>query len=155
MTSRIDLTKTAPAAFEALRGLENYVHRSDLPKSLVTLVKLHASYLNRCAYCVDMHTKDARAAGETEQRLYAVPVWREAPYFSERERAAFAWSELVTQLPPAGIPDSAYDAARREFSERELADLTVVLLAINAWNRLKAAFGGEVGTYQPKHRPAA
>ena len=151
MTVRIDYGKVAPAAARAMLGLEHYVRSSGLEPTVVELVKLRASHLNGCAYCVDMHTKDARAAGESEQRLYAVPVWRETPFFSPRERAALAWTETVTELGRTGVPDDAYDEARAEFSEAELIDLTMAVVAINGWNRLAVSFRTEPGTYQP-HR---
>jgi AhpD family alkylhydroperoxidase len=116
------------------------------------LVKIRASYMNGCAYCIDMHTKDARAAGETEQRIYAVPVWRETPFFTPRERAALAWAEAVTDIGKAGVPDELYAEARREFTEAELVDLTMALVTINGWNRLAIPFRAEVGTYQPGKR---
>jgi len=113
-------------------------------------VKLSGSYLNGCAYCVDMHSKDLRAGGETEQRLYALPVWRETPFFSDRERAALDWTEAVTQLGRAGVSEAAFQAARQHFSERELIDLTVAVIAINSWNRLTVSLGADVGSYQAK-----
>jgi len=150
MTSRIEYSKIAPAALGAVSGLEQYVRSSGLEPGLVELVKLRASYLNGCAYCVDMHTRDARAAGESEQRLYAVPVWRETPFFTPRERAALAWTESVTELGLTGVPDAAFHEARAEFSESELVDLTLAVIAINAWNRLAVSFRAEPGTYLPR-----
>jgi AhpD family alkylhydroperoxidase len=133
----------------AMRRLEQAVHESGLEPGLIEIVKLRASYLNGCAYCVDMHTKDARAAGETEQRLYAVPVWREAPFFTERERAALAWTEAVTLVSADQVPDEAYALARASFGEKELVDLTLAVIAINGWNRLAIAFRSPVGDYVP------
>jgi AhpD family alkylhydroperoxidase len=150
MSVRIDYSEVAPGAAQAMLGLEKYVRSTGLEPSLIELVKLRASYLNGCAYCVDMHTKDARAAGESEQRLYAVPVWHETPYFTPRERAALAWTEVVTELGRTGVSDAAYDAARAEFSESELVDLTMAIVAINGWNRLTVSFRTEPGTYQPR-----
>ena len=155
MTQRIDHQKVAPDALRAIWGVEQYVRRSALEPDLVELVRLRASYLNGCAYCVDMHTKDARAAGESEQRLYAVPVWRETPFFAPRERAALAWTEAVTALAPAGVTDAAYEEARAHFSDRELVDLTMAVIAINSWNRLAVSFRAEPGTYQPRTAAAA
>jgi len=149
MTVRIDCGRVAPAAVNAVFGLKRYVRTSGLEPALVELVKLRASYLNGCAYCVDMHTKDARAAGELEQRLYAVPVWRETPFFTPRERAALAWTEAVTELGRTGVPDSAFEEARAEFSEAELVDLTMAVVAINSWNRLAVSFRQEPGSYEP------
>ena len=135
-------------------ALEDYVRSTGIEANLLELVRLRASYLNGCAFCVDMHTKDARAAGETEQRLYAVPVWRETPFFTPRERAALAWTEAVTDLGREGVPDETYDAARAHFDEAELARLTMAVVAINGWNRLSVAFRSEVGGYQPNRREA-
>jgi AhpD family alkylhydroperoxidase len=149
MAHRIDVDKVAPGAVQAMRGLEDYVRSSGLEPSLLELVKLRASQMNGCAYCVDMHTKDARAQGETEQRLYAVAVWQEAPFFTERERAALAWTEAVTYVGYTHVPDDVYQKARQHFSEKELVDLTIAVIAINGWNRLAVSFRKEAGTYQP------
>ena len=120
-----------------------------LERRLLELVKLRASQINGCAYCVDMHTKDARANGETEQRLYAVVVWREAPFFTERERVALAWTEAVTLVSQEQVPDNVFEIARKEFSDKELVDLTMAVIAINGWNRLAISFRAVAGTYQP------
>lgn len=152
MTQRIEYSKIAPGVVKAMMGLETYVRHAGVEASLLELVKLRASYLNGCAYCVDMHTKDARAAGETEQRLYAVAVWRDTPFFSPRERAALAFTEAVTEMGREGVPDSIFEEARDEFSEVELVNLTMAVVTINAWNRLAVTFRSEVGGYQP---PAA
>jgi AhpD family alkylhydroperoxidase len=135
-------------------ALENHVKSTGLEPDLIHLVKLRSSYLNGCAYCVDMHTKDARTTGETEQRLYAVPVWRETPFFTPRERAALAWTEAVTQIGHGGVSDELYREAREHFSEAELVGLTMAVIAINGWNRLAIAFAADVGSYQPAHKPA-
>jgi AhpD family alkylhydroperoxidase len=147
-TRRIDYAAVAPAALRTVAGLEQYVRQSELEHSLIALMKLRASYMNGCAYCVDMHAKDARAAGETEQRLYAVPVWRETPFYSPRERMALAWTEAVTELGREGVPENLFSEAKEHFTERELVDLTMVVIAINSWNRLAVTFRVEVGTYQ-------
>ena len=136
-------------------ALEDYVRSAGIEPALLELVKLRASYLNGCAYCVDMHTKDARAAGETEQRLYAVPVWRETPFFTPRERAALAWTEAITEIGREGVSDEVYDSARAHFDEAELVRLTMAIVVINGWNRLSVAFQSEVGGYQPKRREGA
>lgn len=149
MAHRIDVDKVAPEAVRAMLGLEEYVRSSGLEPPLLELVKLRASQMNGCAYCVDMHTKDARARNETEQRLYAVAVWREAPFFTERERAALAWTEAVTYVGYNHVPDDVYQKARQHFSEKELVDLTIAVIAINGWNRLAVSFRKEAGTYQP------
>jgi AhpD family alkylhydroperoxidase len=150
MTPRLDASKVSPDAYRAIMGLELYVRHSGLEPSLIELIKLRASYMNGCAYCVDMHSKDARVAGETEQRIYSVPVWREAPFYSDRERAALAFAEAVTAIGQAGVPDDVYDDAKRFFSEEELVKLTMAIVTINAWNRVAITFRTEPGTYQPR-----
>src|ERR1051326_6120173 len=149
MQERLDVSKIAPGAYQAMYALERYVRQSGLEPPLLELVKLRASQINGCAYCVDMHTKDARAHGETEQRLYAVVVWREAPFFTERERAVLAWTEAVTLVSRDQVPDEIYDEVRQHFTEKELVDLTLALIAINGWNRLAISFRAVAGTYQP------
>ena len=150
MEPRIEYGKVAPGAVEAMHCLEDYVHGSDLEPSLIELVKLRASQLNGCAYCLDMHAKDARAAGETEQRIYALTAWRETPFYSERERAALDWAEAVTLLPSGPVSDAVYEHARQHFTEKELVDLTMAVIAINGWNRLAVAFHTVPGTYKPE-----
>jgi AhpD family alkylhydroperoxidase len=152
MEPRIKYQSVARGAVEAMRGLDRYVHESGLERSLVELVKVRASQLNGCAFCIDMHTKDARLAGETEQRLYALSAWEETPFFGERERAALAWTEAVTEVGQTHVPDEVYEEARRQFSEKELVDLTLAIVAINGWNRLSVAFRTVPGTYQPAPR---
>ena len=147
---RLDYAHVAPGAVRAQFGLEQYVRDSGLEHSLLHLVKMRASYMNGCAYCVDMHSKDARVAGETEQRLYAVPVWRETPFFTPRERAALAWTEAVTDVGRTGVPDDVYEETRRHFSEAEMVNLTLAVVAINGWNRLAISFRAPVGSYQPR-----
>lgn len=150
MKARIDYSKAAPGARDAMLGLETYVHGAGLEPALLELVKVRASQINGCAWCLDMHTKDARARGETEQRLYAVAAWQEAPFFTERERAALAWTEAVTLISGTHVPDEAFDAARKQFGEKELVDLTLAVIAINGWNRLNVAFRTVVGSYKPE-----
>jgi AhpD family alkylhydroperoxidase len=149
MTNRINVAQAGAGAFKMMAGLEAYVRNSGLERPLIELVKLRASYINGCAYCIDMHSKDARAAGETEQRLYAVPVWHETPFYTPRERAALAWTEAVTRIADDGVPDDVYNEATAQFTEKELADLTMAVVTINGWNRFSVAFRSEVGTYQP------
>jgi len=149
MEQRIDYVKVAPGGIGAMLNLERYVRGSGLEHSLLHLVKLRASQINGCAYCVDMHSKDARAEGEDEQRLYALPVWRETPFFSERERAALAWTEALTLIHEHDVPDELYHAVREHFSEKELVDLTLAIVAINGWNRLAVPFRTPAGSYQP------
>jgi len=149
MEPRIDVAKVAPGVIEAMLGLEHYLRRSGLEESLVTLVCLRASQINGCAYCIDMHWKDLRAAGESEQRLYGLDAWEESPYYSGRERAALAWTEAVTKIRDGHVPEEAHEMAREFFSEKELADLTLAVAAINAWNRLNVAARTVPGTYRP------
>ncbi len=150
MKERIDYKKVAPDAYKAMLAIETYVQSSGLEHSLRELVKTRVSQINGCAHCLDMHTKEARAAGETEQRLFVLSAWREAPFYAERERAALAWAEAVTQLPTNNVPDELYADVRRHFDEKALVDLTLVIIAINGWNRLAVPFRAEMGTYQPK-----
>jgi AhpD family alkylhydroperoxidase len=152
MSQRLRYPKVVPEAYRAMRALEDYVKSTPLEPSLLELVRLRASYLNGCAFCVDMHTKDARASGEAEQRLYAVPVWRDGPFFTPRERAALAWTESVTRLGEDGVPDDLYAEALAHFTEAELIQLTMAVVVINGWNRLSIAFRSEVGTYRPAPR---
>jgi AhpD family alkylhydroperoxidase len=146
---RMDVAKEARAPYRALIELGDSI---ELDPPLRELINLRASILNGCAYCVDMHTKDARAAGETEQRLFAVPVWRETPFFTPRERAGLAWAEAVTEMPAGGVSDEVYHEARGHFSESEIVQLTMAVIAINGWNRLAVAFRSDVGGYQPRKR---
>jgi AhpD family alkylhydroperoxidase len=149
MNARLDYVKLAPDATRALYSLGAYLTKSGLEHALLELVKIRASQINGCAYCIDMHTKDARAAGETEQRIYALSAWRETPFFSNRERAALAWTEHVTRISD-GISDSLFEEVKAEFSEKELVDLTWALAAINAWNRIAISFRSVPGEYKPK-----
>ena len=151
MDGRLDYGRVAPGVLEAMLGLERYTHSTGLERSLLELVKMRASQINGCAYCLDMHSKDARAAGEAEQRLYVLSAWREAPFYSDRERAALAWTEAVTLIAHDDIGDELYGEVREHFSEKELADLTLAIIAINSWNRLAIPFRAEVGSYQPPH----
>jgi len=138
---RLDFAKASPAAYKALVGVENYVRESGLEHGLLELVKLRASQINGCGFCVDMHAGDARRAGETERRLHAVAVWRETPFFSPRERAALAWTEALTRLSQQPALDADFTALREHFSEREMVDLSLAISAINSWNRLAVGFG--------------
>jgi AhpD family alkylhydroperoxidase len=147
MKPRIDYRKAAPQAFKAMLDLEAGVHRGGLEKPLIELVKMRASQINGCGYCLDMHSKDARAAGETEQRLYVLPAWREAPFYSARERAALAWTEAVTLVATNDLPDALYDEVRKEFDEKSLVELTLAIIAINGWNRMAISFRADVGSY--------
>jgi AhpD family alkylhydroperoxidase len=147
MQQRID-AKVAPGVYQAMQGLEKYLHQSGLEIPLLHLIKLRASQINGCAYCIDMHWKDLRAIGENEQRLYGLDAWEESPYYSDRERAALAWTEAVTRVADAHVPDEVYEDVRKHFSEKELADLTLAVATINAWNRLAISFRAEPGKYQ-------
>ncbi len=149
MERRIDAAKVAPGARQAMYAVESYVRQSGLEHSLLELVKMRASQINGCAFCLDMHSKDARAAGETEQRLYALNAWEEAPFYTERERAALEWTEAVTLVAQTHVPDEVYERVRKHFSEEELVNLTMAIVAINGWNRLNVAFRTPAGTYQP------
>lgn len=150
MKPRIEGAKVAPGGYHAMLGLESYLHQCSLEIPLIHLVKLRASQLNGCAYCIDMHWKDLRAIGETEQRLYGLDAWQESPYYSERERAALAWTEAVTLITRGHVADEVYEAVRPHFSDKELADLTFAIATINAWNRLAIAMRAEAGNYQPQ-----
>lgn len=150
MQMRIDYTKVAPGAVEAMGGLESYVRGSGLEDSLLELVRLRASQINGCAYCIDMHTKDARAAGESEQRLYALDAWRETPFYTGRERAALEWTEAVTKVFEGHVPDEVYRRVREHFDEEELVALTMAVIAINGWNRLAISMRAVPGSYQPR-----
>jgi AhpD family alkylhydroperoxidase len=151
---RLDYASVLPAAPQALLGVEKVIASSSLEPTLLELVKVRASQINGCAFCLDMHTKDARAIGEDEQRLHLVAVWREASCFSERERAALAWSEAVTLLPESGAPDDVYDALRPVFSEEEIVALTLAIGLINVWNQLSVGFRRPAGDYVSRRRPA-
>jgi AhpD family alkylhydroperoxidase len=148
MQQRINYLTLAPGAYKAMLGLEEYLRQSGLEESLLHLIKLRTSQINGCAYCIDMHWKDLRSVGENEQRLYGLDAWRESPYYTERERAALAWTEAVTNIRDGHASDEDYEAVRRHFSEKELADLTLAVATINAWNRLAIAARSIPGTYQ-------
>lgn len=150
---RLDYAKVLPEAVRAMRGLESAVESSELEPRLLELVRLRASQLNGCAHCVDMHTKDARAIGEDEQRLHLVAVWREAPFFTPRERAALAWTEEVTLLPSKRASDEAYVVMANEFDPAEQVALTLAIVAINGWNRLAVGFRQPTGSYVSSRRP--
>jgi AhpD family alkylhydroperoxidase len=153
-TPRIDYKTIAPAAVRAQLGLEQYVRASGLEHSLLYLVKLRASYINGCAYCVDMHTKDARVEGETEQRLYAVAVWHETPFFTPRERAALAWTDSLTNIAQTHVPDDVFAEVKEHFTDEEIVVLTMAVVAINGWNRIAVALRQPVGTYVPAKKLA-
>jgi AhpD family alkylhydroperoxidase len=150
MESRLEAKKVSPESYQAMLALEMFVRKSSkLAPSLIELVKMRASQINGCAYCIDMHSKDARAAGESEQRLYALNAWRETPFFTAREQAALAWTEAVTLVSDGHVPDAVYEQVREQFSEQELVNLTMAIVTINGWNRLSIAFRTVPGGYQP------
>ncbi len=148
MNSRIDPRTVSPKTIKAMLGLEKYLHRSGLDPRLLNLVNMRVSQMNGCAYCIDMHSKDLRAGGESEQRVYELDAWREAPFYSEKDRAALAWAEAVTRIEAGHVPDAVFKEARDHFKEEELVDLTLAVVAINGWNRLNIAFRTVPGSYQ-------
>jgi AhpD family alkylhydroperoxidase len=155
MRPRFNYTKSAPGVYDAMDALDRYLAASSLDRRLLYLVQLRASQLNGCAYCIDMHWKDLRAIDETEQRLYSLDAWRESPYYTDRERAALAWAEVVTFVANGQVPDTVHADVRSQFSETELADLTLAIATINAWNRLSIAARLTPGTYKPAVAEAA
>jgi AhpD family alkylhydroperoxidase len=146
---RVDFNSSATDAYRAMIALETAVRKTGLERSLLELVKLRASQINGCGYCIDMHTKDARAAGETEQRLYCLSVWEETPFYTDRERAALAWTEATTRIADRNVPDELFEQVREFFTEQELVNLTLAVIAINGWNRMSIAFRAVPGEYQP------
>ncbi len=152
MSARIRYTEVAPGGYQAMLGLEAYLHSCGLEESLIHLIKLRASQLNGCAYCIDMHWKDLAAIGEQPQRLYMLDAWEESPFYSERERAALLWTEAVTRVADGHVADEVYERVRAQFSDKELADLTYAVATINAWNRISIAMRTPPGLYQPKRR---
>jgi AhpD family alkylhydroperoxidase len=150
MQSRLDFPKVSPQAVQAMLGLEAHLNRTSLDPSLRDLLKMRASQLNGCAYCIDMHSKDLRAGGESEQRLYLLDAWREAPLYTPRERAALAWTEAVTRISETHAPDAAFEALKPQFSEQEIVDLTVLIGMINLWNRLSIGFRSQPATVESK-----
>ena len=153
MQPRIEYSKAAPGAVKSMLDLEKYVRQSALETPLLELVRLRASQINGCAYCLDMHSKDARALGETEQRLYLLNAWREAPFFTERERAALEWTEAITLIASSRAPDDVYERVAKQFNPEELANLTLAIATINSWNRLSIAFQAVPGSYKSNLKP--
>ncbi len=154
MKPRFNYAKVAPGVYDAMEALDKYLGSCGIEESLLHLVRLRVSQINGCAYCLDMHWKDLRALEESEQRLYSLDAWRECPYYTERERAALGWAEAVTHVAEGHVPDDVYEQARRLFSDKELADLTLTVTAINSWNRLSIAARVVPGAYQPAARVA-
>ena len=155
MQPRLDYRKASPAALKAVQGLEEYLAHCSLEANLIHLLKMRASQINGCAYCIDMHSKDLRAAGETEQRIYALDAWRETPFFSDRERAALAWTEAVTLVSHDHVPDDVFAEARKNFNDSELMDLTLAVATINLWNRIAISFRAVPGHYKPARQKVA
>ena len=155
MTPRLDYRKFAKEPLKALLDLEAYLAQCGLDPKLLHMIKLRASQINGCAYCIDMHWKDARAAGETEQRLYGLDAWRESPYYTEKERAALEWTEALTLISETHAPDDVYERVRAQYSEKELVDLTLIVGMINMWNRIAIPFRAVPGLYQSKETAAA
>lgn len=148
MKTRLNLFFKGPKAIESLLGFGKYLNNSPIEKGLLELVEFRVSQINKCAYCLDMHSKELRALGESEQRLYGITAWKETPYFSERERAALNWAEAITGCE---VSDGDYELAKEQFSDEELIDLTMTICAINTWNRLNIAFPNKVGSYKVGH----
>ena len=155
MTQRIDYSKASPEGLRKMLEMEAFVRRNGIEAPLLELIKIRASQMNGCAYCIDMHTKDARAYGETEQRIYALNAWRETPFFTDRERAALEWTEAITDIQQGHAPDKVYEQAKREFGEEQLINLTLAITTINTWNRLAIACRTAPGSYQPAIRTTA
>ena len=154
MRPRIDQRKLPLGVRNVMFGLEEYLQTCGLPANLLHLIKLRVSQINVCAYCIDMHSKDLRAAGESEQRLYLLNAWRDAPFYSDRERAALAWAEAVTLVTEGHVPNEVYEQTRSQFTDEELVNLTLAVVTINGWNRFSIAFRSVAGTYQPQRRQA-
>jgi AhpD family alkylhydroperoxidase len=156
MERRIDYSTAAPGVVKAMLGMHSYLNKSGMDEKLLNLVYLRASQINHCAYCIDMHWKDLRASGEPEQKLYMLNAWHEWPEFTARERAALAWAEAVTLLTEGFVPDEVFEAAHAQFSDEELSNLTLAVVAINGWNRLNVSLRTPAGSYQTiaKHRTA-
>src|SRR6516162_9176815 len=155
MQQRIDYLKSGRGVYHAMLGIEEYLQKSGLDPKLRHLIKVRASQINGCAYCIDMHWKDARAAGESEQRLYGLNAWEESPYYTDRERAALAWTESVTQVSSTHVPDEVFAEAQKHFSEKEIVDLTYAISTINAWNRIAISLRAVPGRYQPPPKSSA
>jgi AhpD family alkylhydroperoxidase len=140
MHARLSMTKASPEAYQAMLAFSNFSKTSGIEPALAELVKIRASQINGCAFCLHMHVRDARAKGETEERIYLLDAWREAPLFSDRERAALAWTEAMTRLGPDGVPDTVFETVRQHFSETEIVNLSLIIVGINSWNRLMIGF---------------
>jgi AhpD family alkylhydroperoxidase len=153
MKPRLNPYKASPKGYQAMAALETFVMSCGLERPLLELVKMRASQINGCAYCLDMHSKDARALGETEQRLYLLNAWRESPFYTERERAALEWTETITLIAGKDVPDDVYERVTKQFSAEELANLTLAIATINSWNRLSIPFRIVPGSYKSNLQP--
>jgi len=151
METRFSFTKDAPEGYKAMLGVEQYLHQCGLENNLLSLIKLRVSQMNGCAFCIDMHWKDSRALGEAESRLYSLDAWRECPYYSDRERAALSWAEALTHLTDGHVPDRLYEQVHLHFTNRELADLSLAVATINAWNRVLISARAVPGTYTARN----
>lgn len=154
MEPRLKAAKIDPEGYREMINLDHYVKASGLEQKLLELVKIRASQINHCAFCIDMHTIDARAEGESEQRIYALDAWRETPFFTDRERAALAWTEALTLISENDVPEDLYQYVRKQFTDKELVDLTLAVIVINGWNRLSISFRTVPGSYQRKNQTA-
>lgn len=150
MNARMNIFKLSPNGYSVLLDMEKYLHDCGLEASLIHLIKLRTSQINGCAFCIDMHWKDLRAIGESEQRLYGLDAWEESTYYSDRERAALKWTEALTLLHPGHVPDEVYEAVRPHFNEKELSDLTLAVVTINAWNRIAISSRTPAGGYKAR-----
>lgn len=155
MEPRLDYRKFSPEPIKALYALETYLDQSSIEPKLLHLLKMRASQINGCAYCIDMHSKDARALGETEQRLYELNAWQETPFYTDRERAALEWTEALTLISQTHAPDESYERLKAHFSEKEIVDLTYAVAAINTWNRIAIGLRAVPGHYQPKSKSSS
>lgn len=155
MERRFDYPNAAPGTFKAMLGLERYLRSCDLEEQLLHLIKMRASQMNGCAYCLDMHSKDLRAGGESEHRIYLLGAWREASCYTDRERAALEWTEALTNVTDGHVPDDVHARVREQFDEREISDLSLAVVTINGWNRLQIASRAPEGEYQPSARASA
>lgn len=150
---RLDWYKTLPDGFQAMLGLEKVVHQSGLDEKLLELIKIRSSQINGCAHCLDMHSKDAIAIGESEQRLHVLAAWREAPFYSPKERAALSWCESLALIAQNGVPDEVYEELKNLFTPKEIVELTFAIVAINGWNRLAVGLRSDVGGYVSNRKP--
>ena len=155
MEQRISYTEAAEGALKAMYGLETYLRHSSIEPMLLHLLKFRVSQINGCAYCLDMHSKDLRALGETEQRLYLLDAWHESPFYTDRERAALEWAEALTLVSEGHVPDDVFEKVKAQFSDKEIIDLTMAIVTINGWNRISIAFRTTPGTYEPGQSSAA